>query len=160
MIGMGYTFNNKAQRTQGWKGSVFTGGETRDICSYYADIVMKYRGFAFAADYLGRYTPQSALLSDGQHIYTGSGLNVQASYMFGRKWEVAVRNSTMFPDREIRSFEGYGRWNQSTLGVTRYIIGHSLKIQLDVSYNHMSDIIPAMAGYDRWGIRFQVELGL
>ena len=160
MIGTGYTFNNKAQRTQGWKGSVFTGGETRDICSYYADIVMKYRGFAFAADYLGRYTPQSALLSDGQHIYTGSGLNVQASYLFGRKWEVAVRNSTMFPDREIRSFEGYGRWNQSTLGVTRYIIGHSLKIQLDVSYNHMSDIIPAMAGYDRWGIRFQVELGL
>lgn len=160
MIGMGYTFNNKAQRTKGWKGLVFTGGETRDICSYYADIVMKYRGFAFAADYLGRYTPQSALLSDGQHIYTGSGLNVQASYLFGRKWEVAVRNSTMFPDREIRSFEGYGRWNQSTLGVTRYIIGHSLKIQLDVSYNHMSDIIPAMAGYDRWGIRFQVELGL
>ena len=160
MLGLGYTFNNKAQRLQGWKGAAMSDGETRDIASYYADMVLKYRGFAFAADYLGRYTPQSALLSDGQHIYTGSGLNLQASYLFDRKWEVALRNSTMFPDKDIRHLEGYGRWNQSTLGVTRYIIGHSLKVQLDVSYNHMTDVIPAMAGYDRWGIRFQVELGL
>ena len=145
---------------QGWKGAAMSDGETRDIASYYADMVLKYRGFAFAADYLGRYTPQSALLSDGQHIYTGSGLNLQASYLFNRKWEVALRNSTMFPDSEIRSLAGYERWNQSTIGVTRYIIGHSLKVQLDVSYNYMEGVIPAMADYDRWGIRFQVELGL
>lgn len=160
MLGIGYTFNDNARRVQGWKGAVMSGNETRDIASYYADMVLKYKGFAFAADYLGRYTPQSPLLSDGQHIYTGSGLNLQSSYLFDGKWEVAIRNSTMFPDREIRSLEGYGRWNQSTVGVTRYIIGHSLKVQLDVSYNHMKDAVPAMAGYDRWGIRFQVELGL
>ena len=160
MVGLGYTFNNKAQRTQGWKGDILNGGQTRDICSYYADMVMKYKGFALTADYLGRYTPQSALLPDGQFIYTGSGLNVQASYLFDRKWELAVRNSTMFPDSEIRSLAGYERWNQSTIGVTRYIIGHSLKVQLDVSYNYMEGDIPAMADYDRWDIRFQVELGL
>lgn len=159
MIGLGYTFNNKAQRIQGWKGAAMSDGETRDIASYYADLVLKYRGFAFAADYLGRYTPQSALLSDGQHIYTGSGLNLQASYLFDRKWEVALRNSTMFPDREIMNMEGYRKWNQSTLGITRYIIGHSLKVQMDVSYNYM-DKIPSSAGYDKWAIRFQVELGL
>lgn len=160
MIGMGYTFNNKAQRTQGWKGSILNGGQTRDICSYYADIVLKYRGFALTGDYLGRYTPQSPLLPDGQHIYTGSGLNVQGSYLFDGKWEVALRNSTMFPDKEIAPLEGYTRWNQSTIGLTRYIIGHSLKVQLDVSYNYMQGVIPAAADYDRWGIRFQVELGL
>ena len=160
MVGLGYTFNNGAQRIQGWKGSIINNGQTRDIGSYYADMVFKYRGFAMAADYLGRhlFNRQSAILPAGQHIYTGSGLNVQGSYLFDSKWELAVRNSTMFPDSEIQSAVGYSLWNQSTIGLTRYIIGHSLKVQLDVSYNHLENA--PISPSDRWGIRFQVELGL
>ena len=159
MVGFGYTFNNKAQRVQGWKGAVITGDQTRDIGSYYADLVFKYKGFALAADYLGRHLfNQSAVLSGGQHIYTGSGLNVQGSYLFDRKWELAARNSSMFPDGEIQPLIGYSLWNQSTVGLTRYIIGHSLKVQLDVSYNYMKDA--PVAPSDRWSVRFQVELGL
>ena len=92
------------------------------------------------------------------YIYTGAGLNVQASYLFNKKWEVALRNSTMFPDDSTIPFVGYSIWNQTTLGVTRYIIGHSLKVQLDVSYNDMADPINPL--YDRWNVRFQLELGL
>ena len=159
MLGMGYTFNNKAQRVQGWKGAIISGGQTRDIGSYYADMVFKYRGFALTADYLGRHLfNQSAVISGNQHIYTGSGLNVQGSYLFDSKWELAARNSTMFPDGEIQPLIGYSMWNQSTIGLTRYIIGHSLKVQLDVSYNYMKDA--PVAPSDRWSIRFQVELGL
>lgn len=158
MIGLAYTFNNKARRTQGWKGSILDGGETRDIGSYYADLILKYRGFALAADYLGRYTAQPAVLQNGQYIYTGSGLNIQGSYLFDRKWELALRSSTMFPETEIQPLVGYSLWNQSTIGLTRYIIGHSLKVQLDISYNCLKDAISAPS--DRWGVRFQVELGL
>ena len=159
MLGMGYTFNNKAQRVQGWKGAIISGGQTRDIGSYYADMVFKYRGFALTADYLGRHLfGQSAIIAPGQHIYTGSGLNVQGSYLFDSKWELAARNSTMFPDGEIQPLAGYSLWNQSTIGLTRYIIGHSLKVQLDVSYNYMKNA--PVAPSDRWSIRFQVELGL
>ena len=64
----------------------------------------------------------------------------------------------MFPDGEIQPLIGYSMWNQSTVGLTRYIIGHSLKVQLDVSYNYMKDA--PVAPSDRWSIRFQVELGL
>lgn len=159
MIGGGYSFNQNAQRLQGWKGGIIEGSPV-DIGSWYADMVFKYRGFAMAADYLGRHTFQSPTLSDGQYIYTGSGLNVQGSYLFDGKWEVALRNSTMFPDSAIKQAAGYSRWNQSTLGITRYVIGHSLKVQLDVSYNCMTGTVPSLSGYDRWGIRFQVELGL
>ena len=49
-------------------------------------------------------------------------------------------------------------WNQTTLGVTRYIIGHSLKVQADLSYNHRSESLTP--NYNRWELRFQVELGL
>ena len=61
------------------------------------------------------------------YVYTGQGLNIQTSYLFNCKWEVALRNSTLFPDREIHPLAGYRNRNQTTLGITRYIIGHSLK---------------------------------
>ena len=40
----------------------------------------------------------------------------------------------------------------------RYIIGHSLKVQADMSYNTRSRSIDP--NYNRWEIRFQLELGL
>ena len=71
---------------------------------------------------------------------------------------IALRNSTLFPESEVQPFAGYKRWNQTTFGVTRYIIGHSLKVQADMSYNHRSESIDP--NYNRWEIRFQLELGL
>ena len=32
----------------------------------------------------------------------------------------------MFPDASVQPLVGYGKWNQSTLGITRYIIGRAL----------------------------------
>lgn len=167
MLGGGYSFNQNARMTQGFKGKVLPGDISKNIGTWYADLILKYRGFSFNADYMGRhaggadfgtYVPSEG--GDGQDwfIYTGHGINAQTSYLFDRKWEVALRNSTMLPNAELRSVAGYKMWNQSTLGVTRYIIGHSLKVQLDVSYNYMSEAVKT--DYDRWGIRLQLELGL
>lgn len=158
MIAGAYTFNHNAKRTQGMKGSVFS-GPTKDIGSYYADFILKYKGFAFVADYMGRHASQPAIDESGEFVYTGCGLNVQTSYLFNGKWELALRNSTMFPDAEARPLVGYRTWNQSTIGVTRYLIGHSLKFQIDMSYNYRSDVTIS-PDYDRWMLRFQVELGL
>jgi phosphate-selective porin OprO and OprP len=158
MIGAGYSFNDDAHLTGGVKGSVLPDSRTRDIHSVYADMIFKYRGFAFNADYISRETSDPAGFSGGKYIYTGAGVNAQASYLFARKWEVALRNSTMYPDRQVRSLAGYTWWNQSTLGITRYIIGHSLKVQMDLSYNAMKH--PLTNDYDRLAVRFQIELGL
>ena len=158
MLGAGYSFNHRAQLTRGMKGSMLPGDETRNIGSYYADMIFKYRGFSFNADYMGRHAADPAGFASPSFVYTGSGVNVQASYLFDRKWEVAIRNSSMLPNREVRPFAGYKVWNQSTLGVTRYIIGHSLKLQLDLSFNQMAK--PASPDYDRLAVRFQLELGL
>lgn len=46
----------------------------------------------------------------------GQGLNIQTSYLFDKKWEVALRNSTLFPEHEVQPFAGYKRWNQTTVG--------------------------------------------
>ena len=162
MIAGGYSFNQNTCLTQGFKGDLMPDGNTRDLGSYYADIILKYRGFAFNADYMGRHILDggSALIPGSDvFVYTGSGLNVQASYLFNRKWEIALRNSTMMPDKAVQEMTGYRTWNQSTLGVTRYIIGHSLKVQLDLSYNYRDQLVFAPLD-DRWSLRFQVELGL
>ena len=58
----------------------------------------------------------------------------------------------------MQPWVGYSRWNQTTIGVTRYLIGHSLKVQADASYNYRSDALNP--NYNRWEIRFQLELGL
>ena len=83
-------------------------------------------------------------------IYTGCGVNVQASYLFNRKWEVALRNSTMLPDEAVQPLLGYRTWNQTTLGITR---------QMDLSYNTREQFTASPLD-DRWSLRFQVELGL
>ena len=162
MIAGGYSFNQNTCLTQGFKGDLMPDGNTRDLGSYYADIILKYRGFAFNADYMGRHILDGggALIPGSDvFVYTGSGLNVQASYLFNRKWEIALRNSTMMPDKAVQTIAGYRTWNQSTVGVTRYIIGHSLKVQLDLSYNYRDQLVSAPFD-DRWSLRFQVELGL
>lgn len=91
------------------------------------------------------------------YVYTGQGLNIQTSYLFNCKWEVALRNSTLFPDREIHPLAGYRNRNQTTLGITRYIIGHSLKVQADISYDSYAGRNPQIIpdNYNRWQLRFQ-----
>ena len=154
-----YSYNSRAARLQGQNGALMPDGEQRSLGSYFFDFILKYRDFAFYTDFMGR-TCDTPLFdgNEGIFVYTGKGLNLQTSYLFNRKWEIALRNSTMFPDREVQPWVGYSRWNQTTIGVTRYLIGHSLKVQADASYNYRSDALNP--NYNRWEIRFQVELGL
>lgn len=154
-----YSYNSRAARLQGQNGALMPDGEHRNLGAYFFDFILKYRGFAFYTDFMGR-TCDTPLFdgNEGIFVYTGKGLNLQTSYLIKQKWEIALRNSTMFPDREVQSLAGYRRWNQTTIGVTRYLIGHSLKLQADASYNHQSGALNP--NYNRWEIRFQVELGL
>lgn len=164
LVAGAYSFNHKATRLNGQRGAVMPGGETRNIGSYFVDLILKYRGWAFYTDYMGRHCerPTFGAADPAAFVYTGQGLNLQTSYLFNKRWEIALRNSTLFPDAEIRFRTGYRTHNQTTFGVTRYIIGHSLKVQADLSYNTY-DRLPSAVGEalrNGWELRFQVELGL
>ena len=52
---------------------------------------------------------------------------------------------------------GYKNFNQTTVAVTKYLIGHNLKLQADASYNHRADAADA---YNRWQLRFVLEAGI
>ncbi|MDE6711452.1 MAG: hypothetical protein K2J53_03450, partial [Alistipes sp.] len=79
-------------------------------------------------------------------------------YIIRRKWEIALRRSTLFPRSEVQARAGYRRRDRTTLGVSRYIVGHALKVQADVSYD--SRTRAATGNYERWYFALQVEVGL
>lgn len=162
LVAGAYSFNHKASRLDGQRGAIMPDGATRNIGSYFVDLVFKYRGWALCTDFMGRSCAQPTFGTAAAFVYTGQGLNVQASRLFNRKWEIALRNSTLFPSTAIQSRTGYRTLNQTTLGVTRYIIGHSLKVQADLSYNTYDRFANTVgrALRDGWELRFQLELGL
>ena len=102
-----YSYNSRAVRIQGQNGALMPEGEHRNLGSYFFDFILKYRGFAFYTDFMGR-TCDTPLFdgNEGIFVYTGKGLNLQTSYLIKQKWEIALRNSTMFPDREVQSLAG------------------------------------------------------
>ena len=158
MLGGAFSYNDKATRLNGQTGDFLPNGETRSLKSYFADVVFKYRGFAFAADFMGRACSQPLFPNEPETtIFVGKGVNVQASYMLPKHWSLALRNATLFADEKIRPAVGYNQFNQTTLGITKYLMGHNFKVQADASYNHRTE---AITGYDRWHFRFVLEVGI
>lgn len=155
-----FSYNDRAKRLKGQSGELITGDQTRDLSNYYVDLIFKYRGFAFYTDWMGRICSDPFVKVDNevkQTVFTGDGINVQTSYLFPSKWEIALRNSTLLPDKKVRPQIGYEHFNQSTFGVTRYILGHNLKVQADASFNYKKGM--PKDSYNRYELRFQVELG-
>jgi hypothetical protein len=66
----------------------------------------------------------------GAIVQVGTGLNIQSGYLFKNNWEVSGRYSTVELDKAIT---GVDPEKQYTLGLSKFIAGHSLKVQSDVS---------------------------
>lgn len=154
-----FSFNHKAMRTAGQRGDLLPDGATRNMSGWYADFLLKYWGFSFCADFMGR-TCRDPVFDDEAHtwIYAGWGFNAQAGYVIRKRWEVALRRSTLFPRSAVQARAGYRRRSQTSLGVSRYIAGHALKVQADISYNSRSRA--AKNTYERWFFALQLEAGL
>ncbi len=159
MVAGAYSLNRKAVRTYGQRGDVLPDGADRNLCNWYADLLLKYRGFSFCADFMGR-TCHDPVFDDEARtwIYAGWGFSLQAGYVIRKRWEVALRNSLLLPRREVQARAGYRRRNRTSLGVSRYIVGHALKVQTDVSYDCRSRAVAN--DYGRWAFSFQLEVGL
>lgn len=163
-IGGAFNYNDRACRIQGTKGALLEDDNRRSMQSWFADLIFKYQGFAFYTDVMGRLCNDPVVYNvDGsvaQRIYTGWGVNVQASYLLPKNWEIAVRHSSLFPDKECSYYEGYESENQATLAITKYFIGHNLKVHADFSYNYATDTPVVDNRNDRWEARISVDVGI
>ncbi|MDU8886719.1 porin [Yeosuana sp. MJ-SS3] len=148
-LSIGFTFdhNNNAVKTRSNLGSYMFIDDTEDegvsgrffetnTNTLFIDAMFKYKGYSLMAEYADRDASDPiAKNSDGTEtgdiVQVGTGLNLQTGYLFKNNWEISGRYSNIKLDKNIT---GKNPENQYTLGLSKYIVGHSLKVQTDISY--------------------------
>ena len=149
-IGVTYDFNDNATREQGFKGDYMA--VEQDMTTLLVDAMFKYQGISTMLEYANKQTsgnPVGVDINGNTGVFvTGTAINAQAGYLFNNNFEVAGRYTLVQPENE--------NWDDDhtimTLGISRYVVGHSLKIQSDVSH------INYETKDDKLQVRFQVEL--
>ena len=138
-IAAAYDFNNNASKTRSNQGAYMltdTGFYSTNISTLFIDAMYKYKGFSFMAEYANRNAKDPIAKNDdgtltGDKVQIGNGLNLQSGYMLSKTIEISGRYTNITLDKKIT---GKGAENQYTLGVSKYIAGHKLKVQTDLSY--------------------------
>lgn len=138
-IGVTYDLNVDAVKTRSNQGSYMEndlGFYETNISTLFVDALFKYNGFSLMGEYSYRDAANPiAENSDGsnteQEVYTGQGFNFQGGYVFKSNWEIAGRFTSILPKT---NFSSNDTQNQFTLGGSKYILGHKLKVQTDFTY--------------------------
>jgi len=157
MFGFTYDINENAVKSRSNMGSYLiqsSGGlfET-DITTIFLDGVIKYNGFALTGEYANRDADQiEALEEDGRTktgavVGAGSASNIQGSYLFKNNFEITARYTNI----NFKEITRLSDLKQITFGVSKYVVGHSLKIQADISLlnaNGIKDNVLFRTGFD------------
>lgn len=138
-IASSYDFNNNGVKTRSNLGSYMEndlGFYETNTYTLFLDAIFKYKGFSFMGEYADRsaddpYAKNSDGSLTGDVVQVGKGLNLVSGYLFKKNWEVSGRYSTVKLDETVTGKE---KQDQYTLGLSKFIVGHKLKVQTDVSY--------------------------
>lgn len=132
-VGLTFDYNENAVQSRGNKGAV-TDSEA-NLRSWIVDAMFKYRGFSVMTEYVDRkvYNFSNQTIENYNDyvndFYTGTAFNAQSGYLFKRNYELAARYT------QVRPQEGsvFTDLTQYTFALSKYIVGHSIKVQTDFS---------------------------
>ncbi len=149
--------NSNAARSRGNRGAFLPeNAELKDLYTGFADFMFKYKGISVMGEYALRRTrdnnPNVEDL-DGNHLgayHFGSAINLQAGYLFNSNYELAARYTYL---SSHTNFVTSPNLIYYTLGASKYIKNHNLKVQTDVGY------IQNKLGDDGLTWRVQIEIG-
>ena len=157
MLGFTYNYNQDAVRERGFAGDymIRTDGSIyeTDQTTIFADAMYKYKGFSFMGEYAKRTadneiaTEIDGVTPTGDVVLTGNALNLQAGYLFKSNYEIAARFTTVNYEKITEALPR----KQYTLGVNKFVVGHKLKVQSDISYTTLDgneDNITFRLGFD------------
>lgn len=156
-VGVTLNHNEQAERTGGQLGAFLLAPRDQDVLL--ADVLFKYRGFSTSAEF-GQRRAADPITTDGvdtRTVFTGSGTNVQAAYLFPSNWEVGARWSTVDPHRDVRA--EFERQRQQSLVLTRYIRRHRVKWQAEGIRDDFRDGVTGDTR-GRWTFRTSFEFGI
>lgn len=167
MLASTYSYNSAARKTKGSQGVYFVDidkvineddtedkyyGITANVQTLFVDMMFKYRGFSF----MGEWAKRDASATVDNLVNEGSGLNLATGYLLKSNWEIAARYTKV--DVTGYKFNRSDR-NQYTVGLSRYVVGHKLKVQTDVTYEDIVEF-GKIKNNNRLGFRVQVEIQL
>lgn len=157
MLAFVYNYNEDAVRTRNGSGSYMLRNDDSlyetDITTIFIDAMFKYSGFSFMGEYAKREadnpiaTDVDGITPTGDIVLTGDALNFQSGYLFKNNYEIVARFTTL----SYENITGVLPTEQYTLGLNKFIVGHKLKVQSDLSYttlNGNDDNITFRLGFD------------
>src|SRR5688572_22286240 len=167
-----YSFNDKAVRQAGQLGNDLY--DSRGIRNFEIDALFKYNGWSWYNEYMERNTDDPVTVNSSsaiRFIYVGKGYLSQLSYLFKNNFEIAGRYATTIPSKALYDNPDYptlseNKVEQIEVGVTKYLVGHRLKIQGNVIHSAQWDLTGATEGLRDsyasgfWSAIFQIEIGI
>jgi len=157
MLSMTYNYNQGAVRERGFAGDYMVRADgsiyETDQTTIFIDAMYKHNGFSFMGEYAKRTagdeiaTEVDGVTPTGDIVLTGNALNLQAGYLFKSNYEIAARFTTL----EFEAVTGKEPTKQYTLGFNKFVVGHKLKVQSDLSYTSVDgkdDNIAFRLGFD------------
>jgi len=142
-IGATYDHNNNAVRARSNGGAYMLidddeGLYQTDINTVFVDGIFKFKGNSFMFEYASRTADDPIVKNSdgtqtGDYVRIGNSINLQAGHLFPSNWEIAGRYTNTYMEYPI--LDGvHNTTDMYTLGVSRFIVGHKLKVQSDISY--------------------------
>lgn len=157
MIAASYDHNNNAVRERSNQGDYMflsDGSLYRtNINTLFADAIFKYQGFSFQGEYAMRDAKNAVATEEGgtatgDVVNVGNSLNLQAGYLLKNNLEFSGRYTTI----NLDNIAGGTNTDQYTLGASKYLVGHKLKVQSDLSYTTINN------EGDNWMFRLQLDV--
>ncbi|PQV48451.1 phosphate-selective porin O/P [Jejuia pallidilutea] len=152
-----YDLNENAVRERGVLGDYMFKSDgslyETDITTLFVDSMFKYNGFSFMGEYAKRTADAPVAIDTdgvtptGDIVLTGNALNLQVGYLFRSNFEVAGR----FTNVDYETITNALPVKQYTLGFNKFVHGHKLKVQSDISYTSVDgndDNIRFRLGFD------------
>ena len=155
MLSMTYNYNQGAVRERGFAGDYMLRADgsiyETDQTTIFIDAMYKHNGFSFMGEYAKRTagdeiaTEVDGVTPTGDVVLTGNALNLQAGFLFKSNYEIAARFTTL----EFEAVTAKEPTKQYTLGFNKFVVGHKLKVQSDLSYTDgKDDKIAFRLGFD------------
>ncbi len=151
-LGATYNLNDKAVKDKGSQGSYMLndseeGFHETNVNTVFVDAMFKYKGISFMGEYANRDANEATAINadgtpatdadgdpTGKAVKKGNSVNTQIGYLFKSNWEVAGRYTNV-------KFNGAGlSTNYYTLGASKYLAGHKLKVQSDITYSDKTGV--------------------
>ena len=139
-VGVTYDYNDDAVKTRSNMGEyMFTenGFHQTDISTFFADFMFKYKALSILGEFAHRDAENPIAREEdgmptGAIVNTGNSINLQGGYLLDNNIEFVGRFTNVQEDIPGSRFPNQ---NQYTLGVSKYISNHKLKVQTDISFN-------------------------